>query len=139
VACTRSSARCQSSHSTAASRRSDDSLAATYSVYSASRLRLTRHRHVPSRAPQSQEASGVAFGCHARAALSAWLACQGRGGPENWWAPGPNSNTASLTPAAPGNSAISRPYEMAPTASELTRWLNETADLAALLAPQLDQ
>jgi hypothetical protein len=70
VACTRSSARCQSSHSTAASRRSDESLAVTYSVYSASRPRLTADRHRSSRAPHLLEARGAAFGCHARQDLS---------------------------------------------------------------------
>jgi hypothetical protein len=42
------------------------------------------------------------------------------------------------TRAAYLSAALSRvchyhPYELAPTASELTRWLNETADLVALL------
>jgi hypothetical protein len=41
-------------------------------------------------------------------------------------------------PAAYLSAALSRvchyhPYELAPTASELTRWLKETADLVALL------
>jgi len=43
------------------------------------------------------------------------------------------------TRAAYLSAALSRachyhPYELAPTASELTRWLNETADLVTLLA-----
>ena len=47
------------------------------------------------------------------------------------------------TRAAYLSAALSRachyhPYELAPTASELTRWLNETADLITLLQPRAD-
>jgi hypothetical protein len=48
------------------------------------------------------------------------------------------------TRAAYLSAALSRachyhPYELAPTASELTRWLNETADLVALLRSSAGQ
>jgi hypothetical protein len=47
------------------------------------------------------------------------------------------------TQAAYLSAALSRachyhPYELAPTASELTRWLNETADLVTVLQPRAD-
>jgi len=47
----------------------------------------------------------------------------------------------AATRAAYLSAALSRachyhPYELAPTATELTRWLHETADLVALLRPR---
>jgi hypothetical protein len=62
-----------------ASRRSDDSLAATYSVYSASRPRLTANCHASSHAPRSLEARGAAFGCHPRQDSSIRARSQGPG------------------------------------------------------------
>jgi hypothetical protein len=40
---------------------------------------------------------------------------------------------AAYLSAALSRACHYHPYELAPTASELTRWLNETADLVALL------
>jgi hypothetical protein len=42
---------------------------------------------------------------------------------------------AAYLAAALSRACHYHPYELAPTASELTRWLNETADLVALLQP----
>ena len=69
------------------SSRNDDSLAAAYSVYSASRLWLTANRHASSHAPQSLEARGAAFGCHPRQDLSIPARCPGPGerAPRSTW------------------------------------------------------
>jgi hypothetical protein len=53
-------------------------------------------------------------------------------------------NEDVATRAAYLSAALSRachyhPYDLAPTASELTCWLHDTADLVALLASQLDR
>ena len=48
------------------------------------------------------------------------------------------ASRAAYLSAALSRACHYHPYELAPTATELTRWLNETADLVALLRSRAD-